>query len=209
MFWILGIHGGVMANAHGRTIPGLALEKGLDSLTLEARCSGAVHRVDPPCWWSGMQDSSLQLLVYWRELTKEKQKRSYGRSTVQWRLNSPREGVRLLSSRSAGYEDAPYFWLDLAFEQEARTMLQSTRWLNIEYRLDSSSPWKLAIQYPIHPRHSDQGTGFRGAGLTPQDLVYLVMPDRFANGNPSNDRLPGMRDSLVNRGSDIASMGVI
>lgn len=33
------------------------------------------------------------------------------------------------------------------------------------------------------------------------------MPDRFANGNPANDKMPGMRDSLVNRGSDIARHG--
>ena len=207
ILWILGIQGGVMANAHDRMIPDLALEKGSDSVTLEARCSGAVHRIDPPCWWSGMQDSSLQLLVYWKAMTQEQQKSGNGMSAVQWRLNSPLEDVRLLSSRSAGSKDAPYFWLNLAFEREAWTKSSSTRWLNIECRIDSSYPWKLAIQYPIHPRHSDQGTGFKGAGLTPQDLVYLVMPDRFANGNPANDKMPGMRDSLVNRGSDIARHG--
>ena len=36
-------------------------------------------------------------------------------------------------------------------------------------------------------------------GFTNADVLYMLMPDRFANGNPKNDRIKGLRDQLVNR----------
>ena len=35
--------------------------------------------------------------------------------------------------------------------------------------------------------------------VTPADLVYLIMPDRYANGNTSNDSVEGMHQQGVNR----------
>lgn len=36
-------------------------------------------------------------------------------------------------------------------------------------------------------------------GFTNRDVLYMLMPDRFANGNPKNDRIKGLRDQLVDR----------
>jgi glycosidase len=36
-------------------------------------------------------------------------------------------------------------------------------------------------------------------GATSQDLMYLIMPDRFSNGDPSNDRVAGMQDQTLRR----------
>ncbi|HAT62646.1 MAG TPA: alpha-amylase [Prevotella sp.] len=36
-------------------------------------------------------------------------------------------------------------------------------------------------------------------GFTNADVLYMLMPDRFANGNPKNDKIKGLRDQLVNR----------
>jgi glycosidase len=47
---------------------------------------------------------------------------------------------------------------------------------------------------------SGNGTSF-AQGVTSKDLVYLLMPDRFSNGDPSNDRITGMRDQTLNRDS--------
>jgi len=41
----------------------------------------------------------------------------------------------------------------------------------------------------------------RAQGVTDKDLVYLLMPDRFANGDTGNDVVSGMRDTLVNKDS--------
>jgi hypothetical protein len=46
-------------------------------------------------------------------------------------------------------------------------------------------------------------------GVTSKDLVYLLMPDRFSNGDPTNDRIAGMRGSDTNRDSIYHAMVVI
>jgi hypothetical protein len=56
------------------------------------------------------------------------------------------------------------------------------------------------IDFELKPRRTGNGTAF-AQGVTSKDLVYLLMPDRFSNGDPSNDRIAGMRDQTLNRDS--------
>ena len=44
-------------------------------------------------------------------------------------------------------------------------------------------------------------------GFTAQDVLYLIMPDRFANGNPDNDVVEGMLENKVNRTEQYARHG--
>jgi glycosidase len=37
--------------------------------------------------------------------------------------------------------------------------------------------------------------------VTSKDLIYLLMPDRFANGNPANDQVKGLAEQTLNRDS--------
>jgi glycosidase len=56
------------------------------------------------------------------------------------------------------------------------------------------------VVFELQSRRKGKGTSF-AQGLRSQDLVYLIMPDRFANGDYSNDKIPGMRDQSLNRDS--------
>jgi glycosidase len=56
------------------------------------------------------------------------------------------------------------------------------------------------MSWYLKPRREGKGKVF-AQGINSGDLVYLLMPDRFSNGNPSNDRIPGMRDQTLNRDS--------
>ena len=55
---------------------------------------------------------------------------------------------------------------------------------------------KKRVMYAIKPR-TMQGEDRKG--FTNADVLYMLMPDRFANGNPKNDVVKGMRDELCNR----------
>ena len=44
-------------------------------------------------------------------------------------------------------------------------------------------------------------------GFTASDVLYLIMPDRFANGNPDNDVVPGMLENRVDRNGQYARHG--
>ena len=39
------------------------------------------------------------------------------------------------------------------------------------------------------------------------DVIYLITPDRFANGNPGNDVVSDMKEQKVDRGDDYARHG--
>lgn len=150
-----------------------------------ARCSGAVQRVDPPCWWVGMFERKVQLLLY-TTLSKE----------AQWRLAPGSKGVSLQGVRHAAHG---YVWMDLDIGPEA-----SPGGVGVQMRLSPQDSWQEVVLFPLHQRTSGD---FKGAGVHGGDLVYLIMPDRFANGNPDNDRVTGMRETAVNRGQDVARHG--
>lgn len=48
---------------------------------------------------------------------------------------------------------------------------------------------------------------FKPAGITHADVMYLITPDRFANGDLRNDQIPGMKQSGTNRKSPSARHG--
>ena len=60
------------------------------------------------------------------------------------------------------------------------------------------------IPYQIKAREKDSSAR---EGFHASDVLYLVMPDRFANGNPENDVVPGMRESKVDRADMYARHG--
>ena len=44
-------------------------------------------------------------------------------------------------------------------------------------------------------------------GFNAGDVLYLIMPDRFSNGDPSNDIIPGMLEAKVDRNEPFARHG--
>ncbi len=54
--------------------------------------------------------------------------------------------------------------------------------------------------WPLKPRRKGNGTSF-AQGVNQSDLIYFLMPDRFSNGDPSNDRIAGLKDQSLNRDS--------
>ena len=63
---------------------------------------------------------------------------------------------------------------------------------------------KLQIPYELKSRVR---RGEDVKGFTSEDVLYLIMPDRFANGNPENDVVDGMREKKVDRTDSFARHG--
>jgi glycosidase len=59
---------------------------------------------------------------------------------------------------------------------------------------------KQTVNWPILSRRAARGQEF-AQGLNPADLVYFLMPDRFSNGDKSNDQIAGLKDQSLNRDS--------
>jgi glycosidase len=89
-------------------------------------------------------------------------------------------------------ENKNYIFLDISISPVTKPGI-----LKIKMKGSDSS---FSIDFPIKKRRIGNGTGF-AQGVTSKDLVYLIMPDRFSNGDTNNDRVIGMRDQSLNRDS--------
>lgn len=125
-----------------------------------------ISRIEPPCWWVGMKNPELQIMVY-------------GPGIGEAHVSVDYPGVRL--KETVKTENPNYLFLYLDIEEDAAPG-----------RMDLSfetSGGTMVREYELLPRSTKPGAmGFSGA-----DVLYLITPDRFANGDPSNDTLEGAR----------------
>jgi glycosidase len=131
-------------------------------------------RVNPLNWFVGMQNPEVELMMYAPEI---------GKTTVHLQ---PYAGVTLKESHTV--ENPNYLFVDLDVAKEAAP--GTLHFTLGEYHLD----------FELKRKNPGDGVS-RILGVTDKDLVYLIMPDRFANGDPTNDVVPGMRDTSVNKDS--------
>ena len=133
----------------------------------------AIDHMEPPFWWTGMQHKGLQLMVHGKDVGR-----------MQAAIDYP--GVRLVSTTQVA--NANYLFVDLEIAPDAKPGQ-----FDIVFTGAGRServPYKLLAR--------GQGSAQR-QGFGPQDAIYQIMPDRFANGNPSNDNVAGMREKADRR----------
>ena len=103
------------------------------------------------------------------------------------------EGVQLATgvylTKINRVENPNYVFLDVTIQSNAKPGKFSFPFLK-----------DVKLQYEIKARRRGNGTAY-AQGVTSKDFIYLIMPDRFSNGDPSNDRIPGMRDQSLGRDS--------
>jgi glycosidase len=130
--------------------------------------------VYPTNWFTGMKYPVLQVMIHGKDIG----------SAASVSVSYP--GVQLLDWHRA--ESPNYLFLHLRISPAAAP---GTIPITIGH---------THLRYPLLARHPGNGTAF-ALGVTSADFIYFLMPDRFSNGDPSNDRVPGMRDQSLNRDS--------
>jgi glycosidase len=101
-------------------------------------------------------------------------------------INYP--GVTLKKSHRV--DNINYEFLDIVIAPSTKPGI-----LKIHVKQRDSS---FVINFPIKKRRPGNGNSF-AQGVTSKDFIYLIMPDRFSNGDTTNDRIAGMRDQSLNR----------
>ncbi|HVV56181.1 MAG TPA: glycoside hydrolase family 13 protein [Mucilaginibacter sp.] len=134
----------------------------------------ALDRVEPMSWWVGMHDPNLQLLVHGKDIAARK---------VQLRY----PGVKVMAVHKV--ENPNYLFIDLRIFSSAVPGTFPIKFLKAGEKV-------LTYRYTLNKRNNSPN---RIQGVTDKDLIYLLMPDRFANGDPSNDSVKGMREMSVDR----------
>ncbi len=132
-----------------------------------------VEHVEPLSWWVGM-NTPLQLMV-----------NGEGIANYDVVILPENQGVEVAAVHKA---DSPnYLFVDVAIADDAKAGEYTLRF--------TSGRTKCDVKYLIAER--DAGSRERES-FTTADFVYLIMPDRFANGNPDNDSMDDTTEK-VNR----------
>ncbi len=123
----------------------------------------AVTRVDPACWYVGMKNPSLQLMLYGKNIASVQQ------------VTTDYAGVRIDSVVRLDSPNYLLVYLNLRGAQPGTMTL----------KLD-----KQSLTYQLKAREM-RGEERRGFDIG--DVLYLLMPDRFAQGPNHKSQVPGMR----------------
>src|SRR4029079_17192648 len=107
-------------------------------------------------------------------------------------------GVKLVKTTKA--ENRNYLFLDLEISPAAKPGTMSIEVNNP----DPKDRRKVSFQ--LKARRAGRENSF-AKGVTASDFVYLVMPDRFSNGDASNDRIGGYLDTISDRSNPSAHHG--
>ena len=133
----------------------------------------------PTHWWVGMKNPKLQLIIHQQGIAEKIP--MYKLSPAGMKLA---EGVTLKAVRRV--ENPNYVFLDLVIDKNAKPGART---------FSFGPPSKTVnIKYELKARSKENGKT-RIQGVTQADFIYLLMPDRFANGDPSNDYFTNMRDT--------------
>ena len=140
--------------------------------TFAANAAVNIDRVEPTNWYAGMKNPSLQLMVY-------------GKGIKQANVSTDYAGVKVDSVVRLDSPDYLLVYLNLQGAQPG------TMKLNFE-----QGGKKKQVNYDIKRRDMP---GEARQGFTNADVLYMLMPDRFADGNVKNNVVKGMLDQLCVR----------
>ncbi|RYZ24486.1 MAG: alpha-amylase [Chitinophagaceae bacterium] len=133
--------------------------------------------VYPTNWWVGMKNPKLQLMIH-----------APGAGNYTYSVSDPR--VQLQKVTPA--ENKNYAFIDLVVKAGAKPGLVKINW--------KKGAERGAFEYELKARRAGNGTAF-AQGVRSEDFIYFLMPDRFSNGDYSNDRIAHYRDQTLNRDS--------
>ncbi len=123
-----------------------------------------IAHVEPPHWYVGMKNPEVQVLIHGKDIAKASVKLGNTLAVLK--------EVKKVSNPN-------YLFLTLSVGKKVGTLpitfSQANQTKTINYELLAKSKDKNRIQ-----------------GFNASDLIYLIMPDRFANAVPENDNVEGM-----------------
>ncbi len=133
-----------------------------------------LQRVEPPNWWVGMENENLQILVYGENISQTDV--IIKSDKVEWvKINK--------------VENSNYLFLDLKINKNATAG-------EFEIIFKKGKKTKGKYTYVLNQK-SEMQRGFSSA-----DAIYLLMPDRFANGNTENDSEESMLEKADRKNLD-------
>jgi glycosidase len=141
--------------------------------------NGQVTKAYPTNWFTQMKYNKIQILF-------RNTNANFSKATV----NANYPGLKVLGVHH--FENGHYIAVDIEIAATAKPG-------NINFVFTNKGE-KTITPWSLLPRRKGRGTLF-AQGINPSDFIYFLMPDRFSNGDPSNDQIAGLKDQSLNRDS--------
>ncbi|WP_241330885.1 glycoside hydrolase family 13 protein [Chryseobacterium arthrosphaerae] len=126
-----------------------------------------LERVEPAFWWKGMKNPELQILVYGKGIANNEISLSDGISI---------KGIQKV-------ENPNYVFITV-----------NTSEIKVpKFTINIKKNGKDLANYTYELKERNPGSAGRES-YTSKDVMYLIMPDRFANGNEKNDSSPDLTE---------------
>ncbi len=151
------------------------------STTSMAAAKPQVEHIHPTCWWAGMKDGRLQIMLHGKNIAREE----------------------VAIARAQG----------IALREVVRTENPNYVFLYLDTKGAPAQTFDIQVGKTAVPYILNERARVERKTYDASDVVYLLMPDRFANGNTENDRIQGMKEQeldatapLGRHGGDLAGM---
>jgi glycosidase len=134
----------------------------------------SLERIEPTNWWVGLKNTSLQLLVKEANIGSSIPSISYA-------------GVSIKKVHKAKSEN--YLFIDLSIDTSTKAGK-----FDIVFTLDDGTIKKHTYELKSREKSGDDYVGFDSS-----DAIYLITPDRFSNGDESNDIIQKLKETTIDR----------
>ena len=143
-------------------------------LSTSASFAQKIERVEPPNWWVGMEHNTVEVLLYGKDLAGLSVETSYSGITIH---------------EVSTVESPNYLFVTISISE-------NTQPGKVPFVLREGKRKKASFDYELFER-AENAKWIKGFDAS--DAMYLITPDRFANGNPDNDIIKGMREEKIDR----------
>ncbi len=136
-----------------------------------------IDKIEPPNWWFGMKYDTVQIMIYGKNLSDVKIYPQHG-------------AIEVINVQKA--ESPNYLFLDLSISTEIKT----------DYNFEigfSKGKTDTVISYPIFLRENPEN---KFKGFDQSDVLYLIMADRFCDGNLANNTIGDSLDEFTSKDLD-------
>ena len=136
-------------------------------LLLMAISFAQIQKVEPAFWWHGMKNPDLQILVYGKDISK-----------YQVELS---DNIKVKDLTKT--ENPNYVFISINTDEVQKP----------SFKINFKNGKKTVDSYTYELKNRKPGSADRNS-FSSKDVMYLIMPDRFANGDPSNDSQPNLTE---------------
>ena len=138
-----------------------------------------VYKCYPTNWWVGMKWNRVQIMLHKDNIGGAGRRAAF--------TNYP--GIKIVSTEKT--ENPNYLFINIEINKSAKPG-------KVLFKINNVDATIAEFSFELKSRRSGNGKDF-AQGVTSKDFIYLIMPDRFSNGDETNDKVAGMRDQSLNR----------